>query len=365
MNHRQARTLCLALAGFFLIVGWWPFTPFPRNRVSWLSGRHGLAFTPQGVAYDPEPLPVPVAHPSSNHAPGFAVELSLEPGIEPGNGVPHILTIHDGRTPSGFVIAQWQSELLLRLPAAGNPNRIREVGIPNLRRGQRHVIVISGDSIATTFYVDGRLLRRMPDFVLEPGSMRGQLILGNAATGKSSWAGTLFGVAIFNRALEAKDVAAHQDLWTWGSALDLAREPGLAALYNFAEGTGQETRDHSPAHHHLLIPARYVVLEKTVLGGSTALAGWSATRDIVLNVLGFVPFGFLTFRSSQGTSPARWMQAVIISTLAGATLSLIIEVGQVWLPTRNSSLLDLFCNTAGTGIGALLADWISESRHRG
>jgi hypothetical protein len=364
MNHRQARTLCLALAGFFLIVGWWPFTPFPRNHVSWLSG-HGLAFAPQGVAYDPEPLPVPVAHPSSNHAPGFAVELSLEPGIEPANGVPHILTIHDGRRPSGFVIGRWQSELLLRVPAAGNPNRIREVGIPDLRRGQHHVIVISGDSSATTLYVDGRLSRRMSNFVLEPGSMRGQLILGNAATGQSSWTGTLFGLAIFNRALEPNEVAAHQNLWTRGTALDLAGEPGLAALYNFTEGTGQETRDHSPAHHHLLIPTRYVVLEKTVLGGSTAVAGWSATRDIVLNVLGFVPFGFLMFRYYQGTSPARWMQAVIISTLSGATLSLIIEVGQVWLPTRNSSLLDLFCNTIGTSIGVLLAYWISESRRRG
>ena len=359
--------LCVVLAGFLLIVGWWPFTPFPRNHVSWLSGRDGLAFGPPGVAYDPEPLPVPVAHASDHHAPGFAVELSLEPAIEPDNSVPHILTIHDGRTPSSLVIGQWQSQLLVRVPAPGEPSRIRETGITGLRKGQPRVIAISGDATATTFYIDGRLSARMADFVLEPDVLRGQLILGNAAIGKSSWSGTLSGLAIFNRALEAKDVAAHHAVWTQGTALELAREPGLVALYSFAEGTGEQARDHSPSQHRLSIPSRYLVLQKTVLGGSaTALPrDGSATEDVVLNLLGFIPFGFLTFLYHRGASPARWLRAVILATLSGAAVSFVIEVGQVWLPTRDSSLLDLACNTAGTAIGVLLAGWITAGRPRG
>ena len=307
--------LCVVLAGFLLIVGWWPFMPFPRNQVSWLAGRHGLAFGPPGVAYDPEPLPMPVAHPSDNQARGFAVELSLEPAIEPENGVPHILTIHDGQAPSRFVIGQWQSQLLVRVPAPGEPNRIRETGIAGLRKGQPRVIVISGDSTATTFYIDGRLSGHMPDFVLEPDALRGQLILGDAAIGKSSWSGTLSGVAIFNRALEAKDVAAHHAVWTQGTALELAREPGLVALYSFAEGAGEQARDYSPSQHRLFIPSRYAVLHKTVLGGSASALprDGSATEDVVLNLLGFIPFGFLTFLYHRGASPARWLRAVILS----------------------------------------------------
>ena len=148
----------------------------------------------------------------------------------------------------------------------------------------------------------------MSDFVLEPGSMRGQLILGNAATGKSPgparcsvWPSSIVrwseGGGCPSKPVDAGDRARPR----WRA--------GAGSLVQLPEGTGQETRDHSPAHHHLFIPTRYVVLEKTVLGGSTAIAGWSATRDIVLNVLGFVPFGFLMFRYYQGTSPARWMQA--------------------------------------------------------
>jgi glycopeptide antibiotics resistance protein len=36
-------------------------------------------------------------------------------------------------------------------------------------------------------------------------------------------------------------------------------------------------------------------------------------------------------------------------------LSLAIELTQVWLPNRDSSATDLFCNTLGTFLGALVA----------
>ena len=366
MNDRQTRILCVVLAGFLLIAGWWPFLPFPRNHVSWLTGRHGLAFGPRGVAYDAQPLPVPVPQPADSSAPGFAVELSLQPEREPDNGVAHILTIDDGRTPAPLAIVQWKSELLVRVPDPGNPNRFREAGISVLRTGQAHVVVISGDARATTFYVDGRLSRRVTGFGLGPDSARGQLILGNSATGKNSWTGTLFGVALFTRTLEAEDVAARHAVWTKDTALALGQEPGLVALYGFTEGSGQQAGDRSPGQHHLLIPAQYIVLKKTVLGDS-----WNAfpveraaVADVVLNVLGFVPFGVLAFFSHRSTSNARWLVGAVVATLAGATVSLVIEVGQVWLPTRDSSFRDLVCNTAGAGFGAFLAGWISSHRPR-
>jgi hypothetical protein len=363
MTHGLPRILCLVLAAVFLIVGWWPFAPFPRNHVSWLPDGHGLTFGSPGVAYDVEPLPAPAA-PPSDEAPGFAVELSLESGTEPDNFFPHILTIHDGRTPSSLIIGQWQADLLVRIPAPRNPSLFREEGIAGLQKGRRHLVIISSDAMATTFYIDGRLSRRFPGFVLEPRSMRGQLILGNAATGKSSWTGTLFGMAIFQRAIEAKEVAAHQAIWAEGAARTLARQPELIALYDFGDGTGQQARDYSPSEHHLFIPSRYVVLQKTVLGasGNALPRGWSAAEDLVLNLLGFVPFGFLAFLYRRAASPARWLQAILISTLAGVTLSLVIEVGQVWLPTRDSSAIDLALNTAGTVIGVLLAAWHCRGR---
>lgn len=361
MNSRQAQISCVVLTIAFLLAAWWPFAPFPHNAVAWSKDRAGLSFAPPGIAYDAERLPMPSDKPGS----GIAIELALEPGMEPRNRISHILSIYDGRRLSRLAIVQWKSNLLVRVPAPGNPNEFREVGLVALRTGESHVITISSDSTATTFYVDGRLSLRANGFVMGPDTMRGQLLLGNAPTGKSSWSGRLFGVAIFNRSLNAKEAAAHQQMWAQGTAFQLGRESRLVALYTFAEGSGQQARDTSPARHTLLIPSRYVVLQKTVLEspGSAVPRDWYAKKDVLLNIVGFVPFGFFALLSHRSPPPARWLHPLLTATLAGAAVSLIIELGQVWLPSRDSSIRDLACNTAGTAIGVFLA-WMVISRRQ-
>ncbi|SIR49407.1 VanZ like family protein [Aromatoleum tolulyticum] len=73
--------------------------------------------------------------------------------------------------------------------------------------------------------------------------------------------------------------------------------------------------------------------------------------DIVLNVLGFLPFGFvlapsLPLRLGRGAG-------VAVATLLATLLSFGMEVTQNFLPTRVPSNVDLACNTAGALLGAL------------
>ncbi|NTV84832.1 MAG: VanZ family protein [Bacteroidales bacterium] len=44
-----------------------------------------------------------------------------------------------------------------------------------------------------------------------------------------------------------------------------------------------------------------------------------------------------------------------MAMIAGFAVSLSIELTQVWLPGRDSSLLDLTANTVGSTIGAAMA----------
>lgn len=74
-------------------------------------------------------------------------------------------------------------------------------------------------------------------------------------------------------------------------------------------------------------------------------------EDIVLNVLGFLPFGFVI----AAAWPVRWPRLAVIglSTLAGAALSLSLESAQTFLPTRVASNVDLGANAIGALLGAI------------
>jgi VanZ family protein len=76
--------------------------------------------------------------------------------------------------------------------------------------------------------------------------------------------------------------------------------------------------------------------------------------DLVMNVVMFVPLGFVYALSRSRARPSTevaWRGAVVL----GAALSAVVEAAQVFAPTRFPSLFDLATNTAGAGIGAWLA----------
>jgi VanZ family protein len=91
---------------------------------------------------------------------------------------------------------------------------------------------------------------------------------------------------------------------------------------------------------------------------------WTAF-DLWTNVAGYAPLGLLTVFAVY---PAlRGGAAWVLASLVGLLLSGTMEAMQTYLPSRVSSNLDLFANTAGTMIGALLGmlltrTFLEESR---
>jgi VanZ family protein len=76
--------------------------------------------------------------------------------------------------------------------------------------------------------------------------------------------------------------------------------------------------------------------------------------DVVSNVLLFVPWGALyTFRRAQRR---RFWTALLGATFSGMALSGLVEICQLFAPSRTTSLVDLATNTTGAALGAL-AGW--------
>jgi VanZ family protein len=84
--------------------------------------------------------------------------------------------------------------------------------------------------------------------------------------------------------------------------------------------------------------------------------GWPrywTTFDLVANLLGYLPFGFLLFVAfvRGGASAGR---AALLACVGGALLSLAMEALQNYLPHRVSSNLDLALNAAGSALGVAI-----------
>jgi len=79
--------------------------------------------------------------------------------------------------------------------------------------------------------------------------------------------------------------------------------------------------------------------------------------DVVSNVLGYMPLGFLLALSALRTGRGRW--AILAALLACALLSFAMESLQMFLPDRVPSNVDLGLNVMGAMLGAVMA-WSLE-----
>ena len=83
-------------------------------------------------------------------------------------------------------------------------------------------------------------------------------------------------------------------------------------------------------------------------------SGWRADKkDIVRNVILFLPFGALLFlHRAKGIAASR---SVLSPTVLCMLFSVSIETTQCFLPTRTGSLVDVCSNTLGALLGAVAA----------
>jgi VanZ family protein len=80
--------------------------------------------------------------------------------------------------------------------------------------------------------------------------------------------------------------------------------------------------------------------------------------DLISNVLGYAPLGFLLALSSLRTGLAD--KAVMRAILVAGSLSLLLETLQSYLPSRVPSSLDFLLNLTGASLGAIAASLLEK-----
>jgi VanZ like family/Concanavalin A-like lectin/glucanases superfamily len=339
---------CLAILGGILVAGLWPFNPRPCNEVKWLDKENGIEFRPDGIIFTDEPLSI-----SPSKGEHTSLEIWLQPAMD---DTAPILCIYKRQPHEDFKLLQYGDTLLLQIERGSGLAALEIEHV--LHPLQNTFVTITSNPQRTAVYINGVLAKASSHFIVTPGNLSGRLVAGSQPFDYDTWGGQLRALAIYDQELTASQASAHYRSWTNGTAasdapLDLEN---AIALYRFDEHRGRLVHNAAAPGPNLVIPSTFSVPQKKFLEPpwASATLDWAYCQDIAINIAGFVPLGFFFCAFlDMGPHPRR-LSAPLVAIAIGTGMSLMIEILQFYLPTRDSSLTDVISNTLGTVIGVTL-----------
>jgi glycopeptide antibiotics resistance protein len=341
---------CILNVCGLLVAGLWPFTPYLHNDVSWLGHENGLFFGEFSTMLSTAPL-----HLEGSPDGPCSVELWQQPALIDDSNT--MLAFQTRETPLQFRIQQINDALRLTRQEVGPDGqpRIRRITLHHvLKKNLPVLITVTAGPHGTAVYLNGVLARSSPDFGLTPRDLNGGIVVGNSPVINDSWSGILRGIGIYNRELTADEVRRNFEDWTHSGRPSGLEEKQAVAIYNFTEHAGRITHNQLSSGVDLAIPKYYVVLYPPFLNPFWNHWGWNwgFWQDGIINVTGFMPFGFLFCAYFSRSRPVG--RAVLLTIILGCAISFLIEGTQYFLPTRDSDSMDFINNTLGSALGAVL-----------
>jgi hypothetical protein len=375
LEPRWLKWIPISIVAVFLAGGLWPLDFSPKNQVEWLMGEKGLHFRGESVipgktvgGYAWSTVHLGIALPRSFEHPGLCIEMWLRSADHEIADVLNILSFVNDVGKVTFVLGQWKSSFIIRWPAPGYDVRKKwkEIEVEDaLPKGGRRLITVASDEKGTFIYVDGELARSYPNLDSNDVAHRiraSSFVLGNSPSGQGSWSGDVFGLAFYDAALNEKEALESFRQWTKGQK-GKNPYPSETALYLFEEGGGNRVRNALGPGPSLSIP-EHPAFQREVLGPPliNKYNKFSYIKDGIVNLVGFVPLGLFLSLWLLKTRPWPMGSIILIAVGVGGLMSLTIELAQVFIPVRDSSLMDLMCNTFGTLVGAGISVFVGSSK---
>lgn len=355
--HSQFRkkvlgTLCAVVILGILIATLYPFNFFTPNRISWLPAENGLSLEYNGVVLSKSPL---VSAPGDSGK-ACSLELFLRPAST--DSVHTILNFYTPGNPKQFQVRQWTDGLLVSKESVDVSNRARRTKFDvdhAFHSGKLLLLTITSGPSGTVVYSDGVQTQVFPRFRITQADVAGQIVIGSSTAEYEPWRGEVRGLAIYLKELSPDEVLGNYENWKEGRGVTSGNLDRTLAYFAFNEGTGHQIHNAVTGQPDLEIPTRFVIPHKPFLKSPVKEfePSWKYMDDVLRNIAGFVPLGFL-LGAYWGLTKSRG-QTLLYTIFAGGLLSFLIELLQFYIPQRYSGITDILTNTLGTALGALLA----------
>lgn len=329
----------------------------PKNNVSWVETSNGVRFPQDGQIISTSSTGNLYSQMLTGS--GFTLEVWAASQNRSQSGPARIISYSLNTSLRNFTLGQSQEKLIMRLRTTETDlNGVDPyLAVDNVfcSSDPQH-IVITYDFSEQSVYVNGaRIAReRKPQGTFSNWDPTYQLIIGNEGTGDRPWFGEIFYTAIYKRPLGEEEIRQNYKagyLRRSGSEEQTALVPeGIVARYLFSERKGRQIGDSSgmssPINLHM--PQRISTIRRPLL--SVVYKPSTQQRDVIFNIVVFVPFGFLlcgTLKTTYGTSLKISTSALIVALV----YVLGVESIQHFSMTRQSSLVDVTCNVIGAVFG--------------
>ena len=350
LARKNVVRLCGIVVVAVIVATLWPFSFCARNGVSWLPDGTGLRFAGNGVVVSNTPL----NRAALGSGDSYSLEIVVRPAKMKSTGT--FLSFYSDKTSSEFMLF-WQGnslEISRGFLNAREDSRSPAFGADSMfETGKLLLLTITSGKDGTTIFKNGDRFRVLTEFEIKASDLAGQIILGTSAVRFQPYSGEIRGLAVYNRELSPEEVLGDFRTWSTG-AFDLGTTPGAVAVYRFDHASGDLSHSATGSAPDLNIPRHFVVPHKPFLESprDEFRANREYTVDLVENVIGFMPVGFIF--CAYFAYRCRLLKAVVYATLVGGALSVTIEIAQFYVPPRGSGMSDIITNTAGAAIGALL-----------
>jgi VanZ family protein len=338
--------ICILLLCGVLYAGLTPFHS-PANQLTWVANANGLHFGSHGIILGSDSVP-----PSG--AGGRSLEIWMQPGRSRGSNT--FVAFYDPGKLRQLSLRQSDRDLELQIASSSAWRHQKEakIYVDDAFRARKSAFwTVTSDSRGTSIYRDGVKVKESNEFLISSEEFSGRLIIGGSPIFNASWSGDLRGLAVYDSVLGPVQIARHHRTWTKDARPDITANDACLLLYLFDEHSGRIVHNSINRGKDLVIPAKYVVLNQTLL--DPLWRAFNLSRgfwiDALINVSGFIPVGcfFCAYLSARGFGQPAFMASAL-----GAATSLVIELVQSHLPTRDSSMSDLINNTLGSIVGATL-----------
>jgi hypothetical protein len=335
---------CVILLIGYAFAGLSPFHA-PQNGAVWLNAEDGIRIRGEGVLWSELSFKS-----DSTIQSGCTIEILFQATNNFGSST--ILDFYQTDPHREFVIRQDGNSLLQVVKSDSSGSQVLETK-HQFFPGDRILLTVTSDASGANIYLNAAEAKTSGSLRLSRSDCAGQLILGSSAVTYNTWNGDLYGVAVHNSSLTSTEVREHFETWKTPVQMNRDKDENIAALYRFREHAGAKTRNEIAGGPDLTIPSRFQIPGRRFLdtpwNDRTRSIDWD---DVIVNVFGFVPFGF--FLNSFLSSRRRTRHSGFAAILIGLAVSLTIEVLQWYLPTRASSMTDVLTNTTGTMLGVAI-----------